>query len=226
MNLLSAGLLLFLLGLCRPPAALADCAVPSEPRLAVEIVTGTPGQDYSLSIAQLSKLPSESRRAGMERFKYTLGLTDASFHSAAQMDMLTTPDGSDRFCTFITAATVTLEWKTLVHIASELKPGSCVYNVVTRHEQRHVGLDRSLMLVARAALTAAITRATRDPVSGTSVDQGRRELEARIKAAIEHSMSVFGDERTRRQLSLDTPEEYQKVPNTCGRGAVAQLLHE
>jgi hypothetical protein len=135
-----------------------------------------------------------------------------------------TVDPKGGFCSAIAQATVTIEWRTLVRIASEIKPGSCVFDVVVRHEQKHVDLDRKLIPSARAEMEAALGAVARRPVSAATAKESQRVLQERMSRAINATIDAFSTRRSRRQLAIDTPQEYDKVPKTCGRDSLNRLL--
>src|SRR3954468_19897680 len=90
--------LLFTAFLLTSPAA-ADCGATTHPDVSVKIDEAPVREDRSLSLADLSKMPSASRRAGMEAYDRTLGLTEADIGAKADIDLVTIEDGSGGFCT-------------------------------------------------------------------------------------------------------------------------------
>src|SRR6185295_10075537 len=130
------------------PPAVAECGQPAHPEIIVEIDEGTVREDRSLSLTELSKIPSASRRAGMEAYDRTLGLTEADIGAKADIDLVTLPDGDGNFCTAARKAVIVLEWNTVVRIARQVPPGSCIDKVVTEHEQKHVAIDKRLIPIA------------------------------------------------------------------------------
>lgn len=211
-------------GLARSGAALADCAIPANQSLKVEIAPGPAGQDRTLTIAQLSRLSSVSRRPGMEAYHYALGQTEADLKARTRIEILTTSNGQGGYCSAISTASVIIDWRTTVHIAAEVKPGSCIDRVVTRHEQRHVDLNRALMPDAQAGISAALATVAGRAVSNSSIESSRNVIQQRLLAAVKAAMKTFSAEQARRQLEIDTPEEYDKVPNACGEVEVRRLL--
>ena len=53
------------------------------PKITVKIDEATVREDRSLSLTELSRIPSASRRAGMEAYDRTLGLTEADIGAKA-----------------------------------------------------------------------------------------------------------------------------------------------
>ena len=214
--------------LCRFPmaswAALADCAAPTGQKMTVQVEAYPIQQDRSLSIARLSKRPIASRVKGLEGYDYALGLTEATLQARAQMQMLTTGDAARGYCSAITEAAITIEWRTIVRIASEIKPSTCIFDAVVTHEQKHVDLDRKLIPAARAGIEAALAGVAAHAVSAATVARSQAALQERASTAINTAIDAFSARRSHDQLRIDTPAEYDKVPQACGRAALNRLL--
>jgi len=198
-----------------PPAA-AACGQPAHPEITVEIEESPVREDRSLSLTELSKIPSASRRTGMEAYDRTLGLTEADIGAKADIDLVTLPDGDGNFCTTARKAVIVLEWSTVVRIAKQVPPGSCIDKVVTEHEQKHVAIDRRLIPIARQVIEIALTSVIRKTVAGKSVADSQANLQDQARATVNKAIDIFSVVRTRRQLSLDNKDEYDKVPKACG----------
>jgi hypothetical protein len=198
------------------PQAAAECGDIVHPKISVKIDESAVREDRSLPLTALSKIPSASRRAGMEAYDRTLGLTEADIGAKADIDLVTLPDGRGNFCTGARSAEIVLEWKTVVRIAKQVPPGSCIDKVVTEHEQKHVAIDRNLIPIARQVIEIALTSVIRKTIAGKSVEDSQRNLQEQARITVNKAIDIFSVVRTRRQLSLDSKEEYDKVPQACG----------
>jgi hypothetical protein len=213
------------------PPAVAECGQPAHPEIIVKIDEGTVREDRSLNLADLSKIPSASRRTGMEAYDRTLGLTEADIGAKADIDLVTLPDGDGNFCTSARKAVIVLEWNTVVRIAKQIPPGSCIDKVVTEHEQKHVAIDKRLIPIARQVIEIALTSVIRKTVAGKSIAASQANLQDQARAMVNKAIDIFAVVRKRRQLSLDNKDEYDKVPQACGileyirvlRGSGAQV---
>src|SRR5688500_81208 len=184
MKLATCPIVLLLLTLFAPLAAAAECKGPADPKISVEIDETPMRVDRSLPLAELSKIPSASRRAGMEAYDRTLGLTEADIGARADIDLLTVEDGRGGYCTTARSALIVLEWKTVVWIAAQIPVGSCIDQVVSEHEQKHVAIDRALIPIARQAIEIALTSVVRHGAHGKSVAESQHNLEERAGAAV------------------------------------------
>ncbi len=212
----AAGPIALLLAACLAPQASAQCGQPAHPEITVKIEEGPVREDRSLSLAELSKIPSASRRTGMEAYDRTLGLTEADIGAKADIDLVTVADGDGNFCTTARKAQIILEWNTVVRIAKQIPPGSCIDRVVSEHEQKHVAIDRHLIPIAQQVIEIALTSVIRQTVAGRSIEESQANLQDQARATVNQAIDIFSVVRTRRQLSLDNKEEYDKVPRACG----------
>jgi hypothetical protein len=119
----------------------------------------------------------------------------------------------------------------VVRIAKQVPPGSCIDKVVTEHEQKHVAIDKRLIPIARQVIEIALTSVIRKTVAGKSIAESQTNLQDQARATVNKAIDIFSVVRTRRQLSLDNRDEYDKVPKACGileyirvlRGSGAQV---
>jgi hypothetical protein len=197
-------------------AAAEVCGPPVTPEITVKVDEAPVQQDRSIGVTELTKIPTASRRTGMEAYGDTLGLTAADVGATADIDFLTTPDGSGGFCTQARHATITLRWRTTVHIAEEIKPGSCFDTVVSAHEQGHVDIDQRLIPIGRQAIELALMSVLRHGQHGASVTESQEILQGDARKALHQALDIFSVVRTREQLAHDSKEEYDKISDTCG----------
>ena len=216
MKLATCLIVLPLLVCFAPFAAAADCDAIVHPEITVQTEEGPVREDRSLPLAELSKIPSASRRAGMEAYDRTLGLTEADIGAKANIELLTVEQPGGGYCTTARSAAIVLKWNTVVHIAAQIPPGSCIDKVVSGHEQKHVAIDRELVPIARQAIELALTSVIRHGMEGNSVADSQQKLQVEARAAINDAIDIFAVVRTRRQLALDNKDEYDRVPRSCG----------
>jgi hypothetical protein len=214
--------LILILGFAQAAAA-AECPAPDAPEIRVEVAAAPVREDRSLSFLQLSGIPSASRRAGLEAYDGTLALTDAEFGPRAEIDLHTVAAG-DGYCTMARSALITLSWETVIYVAAQIPPGSCIDRTVREHEAKHVAIDRRLVPIAEQAAEIALRAVIRRGVYGSTVEGSRRNLQDRVRATINEAMSIFAAVRKRKQLALDTKEEYDKVRQRCGIAEYLQVI--
>jgi len=213
-----------------PPAAADECdgafhGADLEPKITVRIDESPIREDRTLALVDLSKIPSVSRRAGMEAYDQTLGLTEADIGAKADIDLLTVEDRHGGYCTIARSAAIVMQWKTVVHIAKEIEPGTCIDKVVTEHEQKHVDIDRELIPIGRQAIQIALTAVIRHGFHGDTVDASRQKLQDQARTTVNQAIDIFSVVRTRKQLAHDNKEEYDRVPKACGLMEYLRVMH-
>ena len=93
-----------------------DCSLPIHPPSRQPCGDAGFGEDpivwdRSLSIAALSKLPTQSRRAGagLEGYDHSLGLTEAEVSARAGLEMESVPQVNGGYCTVATSAAALIQ---------------------------------------------------------------------------------------------------------------------
>jgi len=223
MKLAPALIVMLFGGLIALPAAAAECPVPDAPQIRIALAAAPVREDRSLSFHQLSGIPSASRRAGLEAYDGTLGLTDGEFGASANID-LRTVEVAGGYCTSARAAVITLEWKTVVYLAAQIPPGSCIDRTVREHEAKHIAIDQKLIPIAEQVIEIALDSVVRHGIYGGTVAESRQNLQNQSLEAVNEAMGIFAAMRKRKQLMLDTKEEYDKVRQRCGIAEYLQVI--
>ena len=197
-----------------PTRAGADCG-GTAPAISVTAREQELKQDQALSIADLT------RRAGAEGpNSYVLGLTESEVSASTRYEVLVSTEGDGVFCASFRAITVTLQLAMRVHIASELKAGSCLYKAALQHEQGHVIVERKMLPRARARVAVVLTGVASRTETASDATIAQRSLRASADAAIQQAMGELAAQKKRQQQALDTPDEYRRVSQACGSAAL------
>src|SRR5581483_11782615 len=109
-----------------PHPTRADCSPPPDQKILVRIDAAEPVRDSTQSITQLSRQAPKDSRPEMKGYDYALGMTETVLDWTMTGQLLTGSDGRGHSCSVFQRATVAVVWHTVVHIASDLKPGTCV----------------------------------------------------------------------------------------------------
>jgi hypothetical protein len=97
--------------------------------------------------------------------------------------------------------------------------------VVGGHEQKHVAIDKQLIPIARQAIEIALTSVIRHSIAGKNVAESQRNLQDQAKVRVNQAIDIFSVVRTRKQLALDSKEEYDRVPRSCGMLEYFKIMH-
>jgi len=218
--LVSLGVML--LGACTTSSgqpATEVCDEQVNPQITIDVLTVKPVEDRHLDIAALSARDSLDKTVPeLQGYQDTLGSTSAELHAQLDGDMRADPRGM-HWCARLLRATVKIKWDTTVYLARELIPGSCADKAVRQHEAKHVALDRDLLPTLKSDVETSILRVTQRPVWGAGSSWALQDLKAQVQKAAEAAIDTFQTQRNRRQLEIDTPEEYNRVAASCGQNA-------
>lgn len=212
------GLLLAPAGL---PAARADdgaapagaCPDGPQPQINVVLDIAEPTLELGISLAELGRMT----RKGQDASSHTLGLTRVTSGSSETFRhrLVTQPDGTH--CLGFTDGAIVLRMVTNIYVVSELAPGSCLYEQVLDHEQRHAKVARRLFTEFAATVETALQRtlsqtpyvAIEDPAAANQI------AAARLREIVEPLERDFKSTYRKRQAIIDTSGEYVRVREAC-----------
>lgn len=192
-----------------PPAVTVK---PMEERLIV---------DTHYNIKELTFLGSGAAHAGNPVLGLTIGKAVARFSSALPLYV----DRSGRWECASPQLTLSLGFSPLtVYVAKEFPAGSCAYNEIYQHEQRHVKAYQAHLATIGKSLNDSLSQrfAGGGPWHGP-VNQLRERLQDELKERwlpyIEREIAQVDDA----QALIDTPEEYARVSESCNGEIKKQL---
>ncbi len=213
---LLALLLTSIAGLCRADG----CDLLPPPSVQVKLLEEKPLVDTHYGYKELTFLGAIAAGSG----NYALGLTRGS---AAAQFASSTPSASDRSQRWECSSPqliLSLGFKPMtVYIAKEFPAGSCAYNEIYEHEQRHVKAYQEHLAAIAKDLEEALKRRFGEglwhgPIGQTKVLL-QQELNERWLPYIQREIRRVDDT----QALIDTPEEYARVADSC-EGAIRKLL--
>ncbi|MBM3523431.1 MAG: hypothetical protein FJX57_10780 [Alphaproteobacteria bacterium] len=217
------GALAVLLSLAAASASAQTLVCPHrEPRITIEVASPEPRIDRSRSREALGRKSGEQRPGNV----HTLGLYSALWRMSASREVASLVESGareNRGCAWLDKVAVRIEASPrLIHMARELKPRSCRYAAVLEHERKHVAVDDAVLAEGVATLRTELPRVlgelrTEQPVPLAGLEDIRRRFIDESETRINALWQAISDERTRRQLDIDSPEEYARVDAQCPR---------
>ena len=113
-----------------------------------------------------------------------------------------------------------------IHIASNFKKGSCAYNAVLEHEQRHIAVLKEFHNEYSQKLKADMESfAAKIGVTGPVAVKDAGEIQDKVSTELYKWIDSFTQQASlileQRQAKIDTEEEYKKMSSLCkdmGRG--------
>lgn len=157
-----------------------------------------------------------------------LGLTAAQtqYQISMQAQVSQLRDGS--YCVAFKDVDVQYSFSnTTIYIAHEVPSGSCLYNEVMNHEQRHVAVDGQLLREWQFRLQQDTEYAVRQvgTLRGNDRQALMEQLKASLRSALQNTSDSLLAERGRRQSQVDTRMEYDRVSRACN-GAAQDIVRK
>lgn len=223
-------LLLTALALTLTPVAAAaqsaGCPRFDRPSLQVDAQAVPLKRDFDKTLAQLQAMPGRSSGPAGAQSGQVLGLAHATFGERWQIGAQYSPQPGGMFCAALSKLTVSFGFQErIVYVARDLPPGSCIQREVLNHEMKHVAVDEALlrefMPTFRRRVEAVVAR--QGTIRARGQDQAMALLRQPIDTAIRALMQDFSREREKRQMKVDTLEEYRRVSKSCN-GELAKYV--
>lgn len=217
LELVAAGLLL-----TEVNSGAVRCSRQPPPPIRVIPSLGQIQHDHTLSQSDLTKKeidtenPYGGRRthvgglmSGEIRVEHKVGFVQEVYEQIRQV------------CVHFDAITVNMEINPTIYIAREYQAGSCRYNAIYEHEEKHVEADRLVVnKYARRigeALSFAINKygSTYGPFPAHQVGDAQKRLQAYIDGIVKAEVDAMNAERQAVQQAIDSLEEYERVRRMC-----------
>lgn len=152
------------------------------------------------------------------------GLTGLKFSSKMNIETLTEQVGENNVC--ITPKKVRLRVyyeKPTIYLINELKPKSCRYNLVLRHEYTHLDIGhtalKELALSLKQKLTSVVEQHGVKVVSKSLYMQDNQAIVQKLlqkyESGIKPLMNSYKEKLLEEQAQLDTPENYKRETALC-----------
>lgn len=128
---------------------------------------------------------------------------------------------SQEACVILKSVTVTFYTRPKIHIASDFPRGSCEFNAVLEHERKHVGVLQAYVKERTPHAKSHIANIIRrikpaiGPIHPRQVDKAQEAMQKGLQSHIEAYNDQIMPELMKRQIAIDTPEEYARVTRQC-----------
>ena len=226
-------LLVALLQLARAENAHDDYVTcMSNPAIPVHVTPrfDTPAYDFSKNIGTIMSIAADTRHTIHEGL--TLGLTRYEPVITVQAPMVGITTSRGNGCTYVKEANVTVGYQDVrVYIASEIPQGTCGFNEVMGHEQKHINVNMRILQEYMPRIANEINAYLR--VYGVrhenDVNQASAEIKQKLHDIINTVLAEMTQENQRLQQGVDTPAEYARVSASCNgqlRTVVGRFQHQ
>lgn len=194
------------------------CPLAPAPKIRVSFSAGEPGFDHGRTVAYLTEQLAEDERHWLDEGGTVMGLTEHSFVTKRHAVGHVTVAGRDgASCAGFADGEIRLELDATIYVAREIPEETCLYREVLTHERRHQALGVEMTQAYARELEATIAAVLADEPF-VEVPAGKRPWQvaaARLDGLIDEAYAVFRREHSRRQLAIDSQEEYERADIVC-----------
>ncbi len=124
-------------------------------------------------------------------------------------------------CLHYDSVNVTMVINPTIYIARETKPGTCRYNAILEHENKHVEADRIVVNKYAKRIGEAISFAlnkygvTFGPFDVARIPAVQAKLQDYVNGIVKAEVNAMNTERMKMQQAIDSLEEYERVRKLC-----------
>lgn len=127
---------------------------------------------------------------------------------------------TQEICFWYDKVDIYLHIKPTIYIANDFPRGSCMFNAIMEHEQKHVLVDREIVNKYAATIGNAIQGdIARSRLFGPSPLSQKNEIQSAIGKKVQDLLNQYttqmSDERRKRQQKIDSLEEYERINHLC-----------
>lgn len=163
--------------------SLNACPSVSSPSVSVTMNLMGPNKDQKISIVDLTEIARKNALVVTSNHSVFFSTTDMK----GQADLNIQVAGADyngSWCVYPTKIEVTVNWLLDVHIAAELKPGTCLYQFQLEHADVFAALYQAELPNLKRQLEAVARDGFTQPVRAAIIDSADNMLLDRIKDSI------------------------------------------
>ena len=207
-----------------PPSRAQAVTCPSAPppEVSVGVVAERPVMDHSRSVAELSRIRTDTRSPyAADIHTWTGGLTRGSIRLGGDIRIrFYRFPGRGLVCAAYAALDLEIRLSATVFIARDYARLSCRYRAVRDHEMKHVDMDRRIALDWVPTIRAGVMQATRrnraiGPYPDTDLDTIRSNMNTYVRNIMQDLQARLTSDRLARQQGIDSLEEYESVRQKC-----------
>ncbi len=188
-----------------------------------------PTYNLSANLATIQQLSRDPQHAIPENHGgLTLGLTHYEPMLQLEVPMRGMKFSNGLKCAHADHVDLTIGYReVIVYIPREVPQGTCGFNEVLAHEQKHVNVNRQLLVDFTPYITQRVQEFIRQNGNAgqQDMDTASANLNAKLRALLAEVGQQMFDENTRRQRLVDSPEEYRRISLSCN-GQLTQTANQ
>ncbi len=203
------------------PAAKAQDGCGSYPQIPVKVVSvfEEPNYDFTQDINGLQAIASRTKDKIPGNHKsLALGLTTYTPLINFKAKLVEMPTTSGLPCIMVEDIFASLGYQDIkVYIATEFPQGTCGFDAIVEHEVKHLIVNKEVLEEYVEKIRTELEYQM--PILGVaqqeSIAYSEQVLRREINAIVSKFLNEMSQENARRQMEIDSEEEYERVSNAC-----------
>lgn len=189
------------------------------PQIKVYSSYGKLQYDTSKNISQITDLAQKYNLAEKGLFASGLAIVDIATDISAKT--IGYPEKNGTICVYPTNVSLFIGFSNpIIYISDNLKPDTCEYKVVLRHEQTHQYINKEMLdyflpLFHKAFIQIVNQTPAIQITSINQVDAASQQLTAEYNRKLLPLIELFKKEMIAEQSQLDNKSNYQHEKNLC-----------
>lgn len=203
-----------------PANAAEPCAgvQPQAPQVKVDLKRGPVVYHTGLSREQIAALKGRRAKTAQTSSWKPIGLTVADIKYATRISVKLLGRDGNRICVGLASVEATMGFDKLdVYISSNFRKGTCPYQIVYEHENKHVVIFQNTVARFGPLLRHKLETEARTmrPVVATSMEQAARIFKSRLHGKTTALFQDLNRALDSANGALDTPRNYSLEQARC-----------
>ncbi len=189
------------------------------PEININYSYGKLRYDYSKTKEEITKLANNS--GALEKGIFALGLSSMDINFDIKTENISDYINKSSFCVYPQKITISIYFKNpTIYISSQLKKDSCEYNLVKRHEQTHIqinktALDYFLPLFYKGAEKIANNISPINVFALSDINKASDQIVEQFNQEFYLIFNYVKQQILKEQQKLDNQNNYQYENNLC-----------
>ena len=202
---------------------LFSCPAKPAPNITLQFQNDPPRISHTRSSASLMKLKKNSASPSYEEFPILEGVTSSQIQVKYDVNFTDREDMQARqACISISSVHITITYKPVIYINSNIRKGSCRYKETLKHEMKHVRTDIDTINeftpdIRDAAADALRYTQTTEPIDTDHADDIHDDISEKLSEAIDEENADLQKTRKKRQRQIDSRAEYERLSKACSK---------
>lgn len=199
-------------------AELSACPLAPVPTISVTVSIEDAAFDRTRAVADLNHLMFDDERHWIDEEGAAMGVTQHLFDLDWEKVQSVETEGRDGVrCVGYKDGEIAVTLGATIFVAREIPGDSCLYREVLAHEHRHRALGSEMIAAFGRQLEAEIAAALHQQpyVEVPSGDLPWLVADRHLQAIVDAAYAIFRRDHSRRQLAIDSDDEYHRVEVVC-----------